>query len=417
MKLNTFSRQQMRALTWWCPTSKDSGCDAVICDGAVRSGKTMCMSVSFVLWAFFAFDGAFFAICGKTIRSVRRNVVTPLLSVLKSMGFSCNERVSENYIDITYRERENRFYLFGGRDEGSSALIQGMTLSGVMFDEAALMPRSFVEQALARCSVEGSKFWFNCNPEYPRHWFYTEWISKVKEKNALYLHFSMADNPSLSTKMRKRYEALYSGTFYERFVLGKWVAAQGLVYPFMGDSNAFCDEPSGDFEEYCVSCDYGTVNPASFGLWGRQGETWYRIDEYYFNSRTEGVQRTDEEHYDGLCRLVGNRSISRITVDPSAASFIEVIRRHGRFNVIPAQNNVTDGIRKVSTALKKGQIKICKACCDSIREFGLYRWDDRGGDTPVKENDHAMDDIRYFVSTLMESGDGFFAVAAKRGEI
>lgn len=166
-----------------------------------------------------------------------------------------------------------------------------MTLSGVMFDEAALLVRSFVEQALARCSVEGSKFWFNCNPEFPKHWFYTEWIQKRKEKNALYLHFTMQDNPSLSKEMIKRYESLYSGTFYERFVLGKWVAAEGLVYPFMSDITAFYDEPKGGFDEYVVSCDYGTVNPASFGLWGRQSTVWYRIDEYYFDSRREGNQK------------------------------------------------------------------------------------------------------------------------------
>lgn len=202
-----------------------------------------------------------------------------------------------------------------------------MTLSGVMFDEAALLVRSFVEQALARCSVEGSKFWFNCNPEFPKHWFYTEWIQKRKEKNALYLHFTMQDNPSLSKEMIKRYDSLYSGTFYERFVLGKWVAAEGLVYPFMSDITAFYNEPKGGFDEYVVSCDYGTVNPASFGLWGRQSTVWYRIDEYYFDSRREGNQKTDEEHYEGLLKLVGDRNVERITVDPSAASFIELVRR------------------------------------------------------------------------------------------
>ena len=284
-----------------------------------------------------------------------------------------------------------------------------------MFDEAALLVRSFVEQALARCSVEGSKFWFNCNPEFPKHWFYTEWIQKRKEKNALYLHFTMQDNPSLSKEMIKRYESLYSGTFYERFVLGKWVAAEGLVYPFMSDITAFCDEPKGGFDEYVVSCDYGTVNPASFGLWGRQSTVWYRIDEYYFDSRREGNQKTDEEHYEGLLKLVGDRNVERITVDPSAASFIELVRRKGKFAVYPAENNVLDGIRRVSTALKQGEIKICRACTDIIREFGLYRWDSNGRDAPIKENDHAMDDMRYFVTTLLnKSGVGFFAVSAER---
>lgn len=414
-ELKSFSEKQLRLLTWWHPESRDSECDAVICDGAVRSGKTVCMSLSFVLWAFAEFDGADFAICGKTIRSVRRNVLVPLLAALRGQGFSYSERLSENYVDISFCGRKNRFYLFGGRDEGSASLIQGMTLSGVMFDEAALLVRSFVEQALARCSVEGSRFWFNCNPEFPKHWFYTEWIQKCREKNALYLHFTMDDNPSLSKEMIKRYESLYSGAFYERFVLGKWVAAEGLVYPFMGEISAFYDEPCGKFEEYAVSCDYGTVNPASFGLWGKRGEIWYRIDEYYFDSRREGSQKTDEEHYEGLLELIGDRDVKRITVDPSAASFIELIRRKGRFSVYPAENNVLDGIRRTSTALKQGRIRICRACADTIREFGLYRWDGGGRDAPVKENDHAMDDIRYFVTTLLDrGGDGIFAVSAER---
>ena len=202
-------------------------------------------------------------------------------------------------IEIHYAGRWNRFYLFGGKDESSSALIQGMTLAGVLFDEVALMPRSFVEQAIARCSVEGSVFWFNCNPEHPQHWFYREWILKTRQKNALYLHFLMRDNPSLSPQMLKRYQSLYSGTFYERFVLGKWVAAQGLVYPFLTDKS-FCPVPSGDFERFIISCDYGTVNPTSFGLWGKQEETWYLIDEYYYDSRREKMQKTDEEHYEAL---------------------------------------------------------------------------------------------------------------------
>lgn len=128
--------------------------------------------------------------------------------------------------------RENRFYIFGGKDEGSAALIQGMTLSGVMLDETALMPRSFCEQAIARCSVDNSRLWFNCNPENPAHWFYTEWIKKAVDKNCLYLHFTMDDNPSLSEEIKQRYKNLYSGSFYERFIEGKWVSCDGAVYPF-----------------------------------------------------------------------------------------------------------------------------------------------------------------------------------------
>ncbi len=278
------------------------------------------------------------------------------------------------------------------------------------------MPRSFVEQALARCSVEGSKFWFNCNPEYPQHWFRQEWILKRRKKKALYIHFKMEDNPSLSKEVLERYKSFYSGPFYRRFVEGEWIAAAGVVYPFMSKDNAFCDVPTDKAERYIISCDYGTVNPSSFGLWGLIDGVWYRINEYYYDSRAIGSQRTDEEHYLGLCELAEDRSIEKVIVDPSAASFIQTIHRHERFAVQSADNRVVDGIRSVSTALRNGSIKICNVCTDAMREFGLYRWDDSGGkDCPIKENDHAMDDIRYFVtSVIANEDDGFFAVAARR---
>lgn len=411
-----FSKKQMKVLCWWLPESPFSSRDAVICDGAVRSGKTLCMSVSFVTWAFSAFSDSSFALCGKTIASLRRNVVTVILPILRELGFECNEKYSRNLIEITRSGRTNRFYLFGGKDEGSAALIQGMTLAGVLLDEVTLMPRSFVEQALARCSVDGSKMWFNCNPEHPMHWFHEEWIKKKDEKNCFYLHFTMKDNPSLTQAIIRRYERLYSGAFYDRFVLGKWVAAQGSVYP-MFSQEKHVENPPENLTDFHISCDYGTVNPSSFGLWGRKDGVWYRVREYYFDSRAEGRQRTDSEHFEELCNLADGRKITAVIVDPSAASFIECIRRDGRFRVIPAKNDVIDGIRRVSDCLKEGVLKFSPSCRDSIREFGLYRWEENSAkDSVRKENDHAMDDIRYFVSTVISGGndDGFFAVAAAR---
>lgn len=401
MHLNSFSKKQLKLLNWWLTSDHY---DAIICDGSIRSGKTFCMSLSFFLWSFFSFKNSAFAICGKTIRSVKRNVCAPIIPILENLGFRCNIKLAENILEVYHKNHKNIFYLFGGKDESSASLIQGITLCGTLFDEVALMPRSFVEQALARCSDPNSKFWFNCNPEHPGHWFYKEWILKADSKNCLYLHFTMKDNPSLSDSTISRYENLYTGPFYERFIRGKWVAPAGIIYPFMSDPSMFCSSPvESEFESYAVSCDYGTVNPCSFGLWGKLGSSWFRFDEYYFDSKKEGFQKTDEEHYDSLIKLISNRNIQTIVVDPSAASFIAVIKKHSKFNVTPAKNQVLDGIRQVSTALKSQKIKICKNCLDSIREFSLYRWDSHSNyETPIKENDHAMDDIRYFVTTVLQ---------------
>lgn len=414
VKFEPFSPKQKTVLTWWC-NPKTQNHDAIICDGAVRSGKTLCTSLSFVAWATANSDGKYYAICGKTVTSLKRNLVTPLISVLKETGFICKERQMGSYIDICFGGRSNRFYLFGGKDEGSASLIQGITLSGILLDEVALMPRSFVEQALARCSERNSKLWFNCNPEHPYHWFYTEWVKKAKEKNALYLHFTMEDNPSLSEHIKDRYRRLYSGVFFERFILGKWVASSGAVYP-MFDSTKHITPPPSYFDIYYISCDYGTVNPSSFGLWGRCEGKWYRIKEYYYDSRKHKKLRTDEEHYAELLRLAENYEIQSVIVDPSAASFMECIRRHGKFRVIPAKNDVISGIRKVSDALISGKIFFSPECKDSLREFSLYCWEENTtADKPKKENDHAMDDIRYFVATVLDKDDDdFFVISAQR---
>ena len=266
------------------------------------------------------------------------------------------------------------------------------------------MPRSFVEQALARCSVPGSRYWFSCNPEHPFHWFYREWIEKAEEKNCLYLHFTMRDNPSLTPEIRRRYEGLYSGAFYRRFVLGEWCAPSGAVYPMFSVRDHVTDTLPAHLTDWYLSCDYGTVNPCSIGLWGYCPDdgVWYRTAEYYHDSRKTGIQRTDEEYYAALCALAGDRRIRGVAVDPSAASFMECIRRHGVYTVLPAQNDVLDGIRRVSELLRRRRLRFSAACRDTLREFSLYQWEENAReDRPRKENDHAMDEIRYFVSTVL----------------
>ena len=395
-----FSPKQRIVLNWWRPKSPYCEKEAIICDGAVRSGKTLSMGLSFFLWACTRFSGAKFGICGKTISSLRRNVLTELLPKLRAIGFSVTEKRTENLVRASFCGKTDDFYIFGGRDESSSSLIQGITFAGILLDEVALMPRSFVEQACARCSVTGSRLWFNCNPEGPRHWFYNEWVLGAEKRNCLYLHFTMEDNPSLSPKIRARYARLYSGVFYRRFILGQWVAAEGRIYDFFDASKA-PPPPKGDFSQWYISCDYGTVNPASFGLWGLQDGVWYRVREFYFDSRREMRQMTDGEYADALDALAGSRKITAVIVDPSAASFIELLRRRG-WNVKRADNDVLSGIRRTSDLLKSGKIVICDTCVDCLRETEQYVWDPRGGkDTVRKEHDHAMDDMRYFVSTVL----------------
>ena len=407
-----FSEKQKEAITWWRRGEEQ----AVICDGAVRSGKTLAIGLGFFLWATANFRGEKFALCGKTTGAVRRNLLSQVGTVLRGLGFVWEEKVSQGTLRVGLGEKCNTFYLFGGKDESSASLIQGMTLAGALLDEAALMPRSFVEQACARCSVEGARVWFSCNPESPEHWLYREWIEKREEKHCRYIHFTMEDNPALSEKVKQRYRETFHGTFYRRFVLGEWVAAEGLVYDFFEELPAR-EAPEGGFEQWYISCDYGTVNPTSMGLWGKKDGVWYRVDEYYYDSREKGRQKTDGEYAAALRELAAGRAIAAVIVDPSAASFIEVLRREG-WNVIRARNDVLSGIRLTAELLRTGKLVICSNCSAARREFALYRWEEGGDrDRVVKEHDHAMDEIRYFAATVVgrKAGrSGVFAGAVRR---
>ena len=338
---------------------------------------------------------------------------------MRRMGIDCRERFSENYADLTWGSRSVRVYLFGGRDESSASLIQGMTLAGVLFDEVALMPRSFVEQALARCSVEGATFWFSCNPEHPEHWFYKEWIQKAEERRALYLHFTMQDNPALSPQVIRRYERMYTGRFYERFVLGEWTAPEGQIYDMFSAERHVAPAGNRDWQRLVISCDYGTVNPMSMGLWGLWDGVWHRLRESWYDARAEGSRRTDEQHYEALCRLAGEfppERIEAVVIDPSAASFIECVESHRVFRVVRADNRVREGIAAVSRWIAEGKLSFDPGCEQCIREFSLYRWEDGGSERPVKEQDHAMDDLRYFVMYCEqeEKPGGFCAARVER---
>lgn len=407
-KFKPFSKKQRQILNWWCPDSPVKEKDGIIADGAIRSGKTIAMSLSFVIWAMFSFSGQNFGMCGKTIGSFRRNVLFWLKLMLKARGYKVEDHRADNLVIVRKKKVENYFYIFGGKDERSQDLIQGITLAGLFCDEVALMPESFVNQATGRCSVDGSKYWFNCNPDGPYHWFKVNWIDKKKEKNLLYLHFTMNDNLSLSERIKERYRSMYSGVFYQRYILGLWCVAEGIIYDmFDAAKNCFdtVKDLINDEDSRYVSCDYGTQNAMVFLLWEKSYRgKWYCTKEYYYSGRDKERQKTDCEYADDLERFLDSKKVRQIIVDPSAASYITELRKRG-FNVRKAKNDVEDGIRVVGSALNLELIYFQTSCIETLKEFASYTWDakagERGEDKPVKQHDHCMDAVRYFVYTVL----------------
>ena len=422
IRFKEFSKRQMQAFTWWCKDSPYSGYNGIIADGSIRAGKTVSMAISFILWAMASYDRQNFAMCGKTVGSFRRNVWNWLRPVLHARGYEIQEFRTSNTIIVNNGRVTNYFYIFGGRDESSQDLIQGMTLAGLYCDEVALMPESFVNQATGRCSVKGAKMWFNCNPESPMHWFLKNWIEKKDEKKLLHLHFVMDDNPSLSDIVRERYKTTYTGVFYQRFILGLWVMAQGAIYKDAWSDELYFDKEQLDliyknprlYRRY-ISIDYATVNPMAFlDIWD-DGDTVWVCREYYWNSRAEGGKEKDNSQYgDDLMEFIkfSDYAPTAVIVDPSAASFKIEMRNRGlrakeTVDTINADNSVIEGIRNVNRLLTRRKIRIYKdACPNLIKEMQSYAWDEKaiqngGKERPIKVNDHACDALRYYCQTII----------------
>jgi len=407
-----FSIKQLKVLTWWTPQSPHHDKDAIICDGSVRAGKTSCMSFSYIAWAMDTFDGQQLGLSGKTIGALRRNVIGPLKQMLQSRGYLVDDHRSDNYLTISLNGKVNDFYLFGGRDERSQDLIQGITLAGMFFDEVALMPQSFVNQATARCSVDGSKLWFNCNPAGPYHWFKVEWLDQLRKKHALHIHFTMDDNPSLSERVKARYRRTYTGVFYKRFILGLWVLAEGIIYDMWDDdANTFDDAdlvPGFRFKaRRYIAVDYGTSNPMVFlDIWD-DGDVCWILNEYYYDGRAKGIQKEDSQYADDFEAFVGTEHIPvYVILDPSAASFKAALRNRG-YRIKDADNEVEDGIRMTATMMAKRKLRAHRTNCPNfLKERASYVWDakagEKGKEKPIKQMDHAMDAGRYFTKTIIK---------------
>lgn len=366
--------------------------------GSVRSGKTW---ISLVLWAFWVATmpkEKNYLMTAKSLTTLKRNVLDLLTELVGEKNFIFSIAQKQAYLF------GRKIYLEGANDARAESKIRGMTLQGAYCDELTLYGEDFFTMMLSRLSESNAKLFATTNPDTPMHWLNKKYIERRHELNMLLMTFLIDDNTFLDTKYVEELKKEYVGVFYDRFIKGEWIVAEGLVYDFFQSKKDTIIKTidMNDYNEFYVSIDYGTINPCSMGLWGVNGEGAARIRESYFDSRKEGRQRTDEEHYQALVELVRDFPITRVIVDPSAASFIECIRRHGEFRVKPAINSVIDGIRITSSLLNAGMIHIDPSCKDCIREFGLYRWDEKKtADTVLKENDHAMDEVRYFCNTVL----------------
>jgi PBSX family phage terminase large subunit len=396
-KFKPFSRKQRKVLNWWCRSSPVRDYNGIIADGAIRSGKSVAMSLSFVIWAMSEFEACNFAMCGKTIGSFRRNVLFWLKLMLRSRGYSVSEQRTENLVIARRGSVENYFYVFGGKDERSQDLIQGITLAGVFFDEVALMPESFVNQATGRCSVDGSKFWFNCNPGSPAHWFKTGWIDKRQDKRLLYLHFTMDDNLSLSEAVKERYRSTYTGVFFKRYILGEWKSADGVIYrQFADDPERFIlDEVPADIFIGTMGLDFGGNGSAHAGcLVGitRGYRSIVILDEYYRKEVIDPGTLTGD-----VCGFV-QRSQAQVRAasiwcDSAETTLIKGIRTEVFARRIPVEvrnarkGEIIDRIRLCDMLMSQGRFFIMRRCRHTIAALSEAVWDSK---SPTK--DRRLDD-------------------------
>lgn len=368
-------------------------------EGSVSSGKTW---ISLVLWAFWVASmpqDKLYLMCAKSLTTLKRNCLILLQELVGERNFTFSIPAKEGILF-------GRQVLFeGANDARSESKIRGMTLQGAYCDELTQFPEDFFAMLLSRLRVSKAKLFATTNPDNPNHWLMQSYIKRADELDFLDVKFTIDDNTTLPSDYVENIKQEYTGVFYDRFILGDWVVADGLVYDFFNESMIVDDIPWQALQRgrWFISVDYGTVNPTSAGLWCLWRGTAYRAGEYYYDSRKPGNhQRTDEEHYAGLEELAGDKKIDRIVVDPSAASFKETIRRHGRFAVWDADNSVLDGIRLTASLLQAGRILIHRDCKGLLSEIAAYRWDTEASmDTVIKEADHACDDMRYFCSTIM----------------
>lgn len=366
--------------------------------GAVRSGKSF-VDVAFVILSRLrsvAKESGLNVILGVSRETIERNVLEPMREIYTdAIVGNINARNIAYIAGVPV-------YCLGAEKVSQVAKIQGSSIKYCYGDEIAKWNKEVFAMLQSRLDKPYSRFDGSCNPEYPSHWL-KEFIDKP-DIDAYIQHYTIFDNPYLPKDYIENLCKEYEGTvYYGRYILGEWTLAEGLIYPMYKDA---IEEPPQDarYEQYVLSLDYGTQNAFSCGLWGKYDDIWYRIKEYYYSGRNTGVQKTDEEYAEDLDEFIKDVPFVeriRTIIDPSAASFITLLKKRGKYHVHPANNDVADGIRETATAMKKGLIKIAPDCTNLIKELQGYVWDDTApDDRPVKIDDHACDDMRYFVKTM-----------------
>ena len=394
-----FSTKQLKLLTWWLPESGVSDKDGIIADGAIRSGKTVSMALSFVIWAMETFNEQNFAMCGKTIGSFRRNVLSVLKQMLSSRGYAVIDHRADNLVVITRGNITNSFYVFGGKDERSQDLIQGITLAGIFFDEVALMPESFVNQGTGRCSIAGSKFWFNCNPDTPAHWFKKEWVDKREEKNLLHLHFTMDDNLSLSDDIKRRYRDMYSGVFFKRYIQGLWVAAEGVIYDqFVEHKESYIIDEPPKVRYATIGVDFGGTGSAhSFTLTGfTQDWDVVILDEFYWNNKEKGrlsPSELEEKFIDFCQRAKTKYKVYEAYCDSAEQTLIEgfenaVSQAHVSISVRNAKKGaINDRIAFYNSLMAQHRFYIMRGCTATIGALENAVYSDKNPTKDIRLDD------------------------------
>lgn len=344
-------------------------------------------------------DGAI-VLLGNTRGTLCRNIIDPMRDIWGEA------LVSGLHSDSTVQLFGRRCHVLGADNKKHMARIQGMTVEYAYGDELTTWSEDVFQMLKSRLRCPHSVFDGTCNPDAP-----SNFVKRFLDSGAdVFCQTStIDDNPFLPPDFVRQLKQEYQGTvYYDRFILGRWALAEGRIYDMFDPAQHTADAADRTYSAYYISMDYGTQNPTAMLLWGKREKTWYLIDEYYHSGRDSHRQKTDEDYYAELVRLAGDRRITAVVIDPSAASMIACIRAHGRFQIRKAHNEVLDGIRNTASALNSGRIRLCRNCEATLREIELYVWDAQasrtGEDKPVKENDHAMDAMRYFVQTVLATG-------------